>query len=57
VLLYALATHTPVLVTDLEGLTEFLDEGKSGFAFPKEDVPALARAMRRFVDEPGLLRP
>jgi len=55
VLLYALATHTPVIVTDLEGLTEFMEEGRSGFAFPKEDVPALARAMRRFVDEPGLL--
>ena len=55
VLLYALATHTPVVVTDLEGLTEFTEEGVSGLAFPKEDVPALARALRRFIDEPGLL--
>lgn len=55
VLLYALATHTPVIVTDVEGLTEFVEEGHSGFAFPKGDVSALARSMTRFVNEPGLL--
>jgi glycosyltransferase involved in cell wall biosynthesis len=55
VLLYALATHTPVIVTDLEGMTEFMQHGHNGFAFPKGDVPALAQAMARFVEEPGLL--
>jgi len=55
VLLYALATHTPVVVTDLEGLTEFMEEGLSGFAFPKGDVESLARILRRFLDQPGLL--
>ena len=55
VLLYALATHTPVIVTDVQGLTEFMVEGVSGFAFPKGDANALAAAMARFVETPGLL--
>jgi glycosyltransferase involved in cell wall biosynthesis len=55
VLLYALATHTPVVVTDLEGLTEFTEEGRSAFAFPKGDVGALAQILRRFIDEPALV--
>jgi glycosyltransferase involved in cell wall biosynthesis len=55
VLLYALATHTPVIVTDVEGLTEFVEEGRSGFAFPKGDVGALSAAMAKFVETPGLL--
>ena len=55
VLLYALATHTPAVVTDFEGMTEFVEAGRNGFAFPKGDVAALARVLARFAEEPGLL--
>lgn len=33
VLLNALATHTPVLVTNVAGMTEFLEPGVNGYAF------------------------
>lgn len=43
ILLQALATHTPVLVSDVQGLTEFIDPGRSGIAFPRGDAGALAQ--------------
>ncbi|UUZ69980.1 glycosyltransferase family 4 protein [Polaromonas sp. P2-4] len=37
VLLNSLATHTPVIVSDVEGMTEFVEDGKNGFFFsPRE---------------------
>jgi glycosyltransferase involved in cell wall biosynthesis len=47
VLLQSLATHTPVIVSDVPGLTEFVREGENGFVFPKGDDEALARLLRR----------
>ena len=35
VLLNALATHTPVLVSDVQGLTEFIREGIDGWSFKR----------------------
>lgn len=46
VLLNALATHTPVLVSDVEGMTEFLEPGKNGTAFERGSVDALESALR-----------
>jgi glycosyltransferase involved in cell wall biosynthesis len=54
VLLGALATHTPVAVSDVAGLTEFVDEGRSGFRFTLGSVDDLARVLGRFVDDPTL---
>ena len=54
VLLDALATHTPVVVSDVAGLTEFVDEGRSGFRFALGSVDDLTRVLRRFVDDPSL---
>ena len=54
VLLDALATHTPVVVSDVAGLTEFVDEGRSGFRFALGSVDDLTRALSRFVDDPSL---
>ncbi|MFG1245595.1 glycosyltransferase [Xanthobacter flavus] len=53
-LLKALATHTPVVVSDVPGMTEFVEEGVNGFSFPRGDAEALALVLQRFVDEPGL---
>lgn len=55
-LLQALATHTPVVVADVPGMTEFVAEGVTGFAFPRGDVAALAATLRRFAEAPGLAR-
>lgn len=56
ILLQALATHTPVIVSDVLGLTEFVEPERSGLAFARGDVASLARVLRRFVDEPSLAR-
>ena len=38
VLLYALATRTPVIVTDVKGMTEFVRDDWNGYTFPMNDV-------------------
>ena len=53
-LLKALATHTPVVVSDVPGMTAFIQEGVDGFAFPRGDETALTKVLLRFVEEPGL---
>jgi glycosyltransferase involved in cell wall biosynthesis len=45
VLLNALATHTPVVVSDVAGMTEFLDEGRNGFSFQRGSVDGLERVL------------
>jgi glycosyltransferase involved in cell wall biosynthesis len=49
VLLYALATHTPVIVARVEGLTEFLEEGVNGFSFERGSCADLVRVLQRFI--------
>lgn len=53
-LLKALATHTPVVVSDVPGMTEFVEEGVNGFSFPRGNPDALAAVLRRFLDAPAL---
>lgn len=55
VLLNALATHTPVVMTDLEGMTEFLDEGRNGFSFERGSVDDLERILNKLLHEPEQL--
>lgn len=54
ILLQALATHTPVVVSDVAGLTEFISEGENGFAFRRGDRSSLATILRRFAEAPEL---
>jgi arylsulfatase A-like enzyme/glycosyltransferase involved in cell wall biosynthesis len=54
VLLDALATHTPVVVSDAPGLTEFIDEGRNGFKFAIGSADALEHELRKFVEDPQL---
>lgn len=49
VLLNALATHTPVLVSDVAGMTEFLAPGKNGDAFERGNVDDLEAKLRALV--------
>ena len=55
VLLYALATKTPVIVTDMKGMSEFVKDGYNGFVFKKDDVGQLGRIMQHMVDRPEML--
>ena len=54
VLLNALATHTPVVVSDAEGMTEFVTQGLNGFIFRMGDSKSLASALKHFVVKPSL---
>lgn len=49
VLLNALATHTPVLVTDVAGMTEFLEPGVNGYAFELGNADHLYRKLHQLV--------
>jgi glycosyltransferase involved in cell wall biosynthesis len=55
VILEAFAHGTPVIVSDLGGMAELVTDGVDGLRFPAGDAAALARCLRRFLDEPGLL--
>lgn len=52
ILLQALATHTPVIVADVSGMTEFVAHGINGFHFARGDVQSLTGILRRVADEP-----
>jgi glycosyltransferase involved in cell wall biosynthesis len=55
VLLYALATKTPVIVTDMKGMSEFVKNGYNGFTFKKDDASQLGLIMQQIVDNPATL--
>lgn len=56
VLLNALATHTPVIVSDVEGMTEFVEDGKNGYIFKRGSANALEHILKNCVKEPGKAR-
>lgn len=56
VLLDALASHTPVIVSDVEGLTEFLEPGENGYAFARGSIDDLERVMRQIITAPESAR-
>ena len=55
--LEAMAMGKPIVTTDNVGCRDTVEEGVNGFLVPKRDPQALAAAMRRFLDAPGLIAP
>ncbi|HEV2673910.1 MAG TPA: glycosyltransferase family 4 protein [Aliidongia sp.] len=53
VLMAALKTARPMVASDIGGFAELLRDGETGFLVPPGDVPRLAHAIGRLVDEPG----
>ena len=51
----AQAAKTPVIATDLSGLSESVGHDDNGLLFPVGDHLALAKLLLRLVNEPGLL--
>jgi glycosyltransferase involved in cell wall biosynthesis len=52
--LEAMATGRAIITTDAPGCRETVIDGHNGFMVPVRDVPALARAMTRFIENPAL---
>jgi glycosyltransferase involved in cell wall biosynthesis len=48
----ALACERPVVATDLAGMPELVIEGETGLLVPPRDPEALARALRRVIEDP-----
>ncbi|MGH6793994.1 MAG: glycosyltransferase, partial [Methylocella sp.] len=54
ILLQALATHTPVIVADVPGMTEFVENGVNGFHFARGNLGSLTGILRKVADAPNL---
>ena len=51
----AMAMGRAVITTDVPGCRETVEEGLNGYMVPRRDVPNLAKAMLRFVEDPSLI--
>ena len=51
----ALATKTPLIVTNLGGMSELVKDGVNGYTFELNDEKSLFSALKKLIDDPGLL--
>ncbi len=56
VVIEAMAAGTPVIGSDHAGIGEAVEDKRTGFLVPEQDPDALAAALRRLLDDPGLRR-
>lgn len=54
VLIEAAACARPIVATDVPGCREIVRDGENGFLVPARDVPALASAMRKLIENASL---
>jgi Glycosyltransferase len=52
----ALATRTPLIATDLGGMSELIEPEKNGLLFALNDVAGLAAQLDKLIEQPQLLR-
>jgi len=50
----AAASGLPIVATNIRGCRQVVDDGRSGFLIPVADSPALAAALQKLADDPGL---
>ena len=55
VLLYALATRTPVIVSAVKGMTEFVRDGENGLTFKRGSLADLTRVMGLIMENPAII--
>ena len=55
ILLDALQSQTPVLASDIGGVSGIVAHNQNGLLFPREDVAALRTEMQRLIDQPQLI--
>ena len=51
----SLATKTPLIATDLGGMSELVEDGLNGFTFKLNDESDLSKKLRKLIDNPELL--
>ena len=56
VILYARNTRTPLIVSDLGGMAEFVEPRKTGLTFPAGKSKKLASCLRYFLDHPEAIK-
>lgn len=56
VLLLAMSYGKPVVVSDIEGMTEVVEDGANGYVFPSGEAPALAEKLSEALSDPDRLR-
>lgn len=54
VLLEAMACGKPVAASGVDGASEVVEDGLTGFLTPPEDAPALAQSLLKLADDPSL---
>jgi len=54
-ILEAFAHRTPVIVSDLGGMAELVEDGVNGLRFVPGDASSLADRLRQLIEDPGLL--
>ncbi len=52
VLLNSLASHTPVIVSDVEGMTEFVADERNGYTFSRGSVNDLTLVLKTIIKDP-----
>jgi glycosyltransferase involved in cell wall biosynthesis len=55
VIIEAFANRVPVIASNAGGMAELISDGKNGLLFPLGSSDALAKLLRRLLNEPGLL--
>lgn len=55
ILLDALQSKTPVIASNIGGVTDMIRDGVNGFLFPMGDQQALQEVMQHVIDQPALL--
>lgn len=56
VLIEAAILGRPIAATDIDGTREIIRDGETGLLVPPADAPALAQAVLRLLEDPGLAR-
>ncbi|MCA9916336.1 MAG: glycosyltransferase [Anaerolineales bacterium] len=55
ILLDALQSKTPVLGSDIGGVSGIVEHNRNGLLFPREDVATLRQEMQRLINQPDLI--